>query len=42
MEETIDGFPELAGICTVGSDELGVVQSFGSENGFVVRIRGRA
>ena len=40
MEETIDGFPELAGICTVGSNEMGVVKSFGRENGFVVRTRG--
>jgi len=40
VKEVVDGFPKLAGVHGVGSNELGVVKSFSSENGFVVRTRG--
>jgi hypothetical protein len=39
VKQTIYSFPELAGVGAVGSDELGVVQSFGSKDGLVIGTR---
>lgn len=41
VQKVVDCLPQFARICSAGSNEVGVVKSFGSHKGTVIGIRSR-